>query len=63
MGKIKRGGYLFITWIGDHGYHVHVFKDDRQVLKYDLENQAVINGELTERIRKALESLIKEGKL
>jgi hypothetical protein len=26
MGKIRRGGYLFLWWIGDHApRHVHVF--------------------------------------
>jgi hypothetical protein len=26
MGKIRRGGYLFLWWIGDHPpRHVHVF--------------------------------------
>jgi hypothetical protein len=26
MGKVRRGGYLFIWWLGDHDpRHVHVF--------------------------------------
>lgn len=37
MGKIKRGNYQFLTWIGDHDYHVHIYKDDVQVLKWDLQ--------------------------
>ena len=29
MGKIRRGGFVFLTWIGDHSpYHVHVMKID-----------------------------------
>lgn len=35
MGKIRRGNYVFISWIGDHGNHVHVFKDRRLVVKWD----------------------------
>jgi hypothetical protein len=28
MGKLRRGGFVFVTWIGDHGpYHVHVYED------------------------------------
>jgi hypothetical protein len=37
MGKIRRGGYVFVTWIGDHGNHVHVYQDSRLVMKWDLE--------------------------
>jgi hypothetical protein len=34
MGKIRQGGYVFVTWIGDHSpYHVHVYRDRRLVLK------------------------------
>ena len=29
MSRIRRGGYIFISWIGDHApRHVHVFDDD-----------------------------------
>jgi len=29
MGRIRRGGYIFISWIGDHPpRHVHVYDDD-----------------------------------
>jgi len=29
MGRIRRGGYIFIWWIGDHlPHHVHVYDDD-----------------------------------
>ena len=29
MGRIPRGGYIFISWIGDHPpRHVHVYDDD-----------------------------------
>ena len=29
MGRIRRGGYIFVWWKGDHPLrHVHVFDDD-----------------------------------
>jgi hypothetical protein len=29
MGRIRRGGYVFISWIGDHPpRHVQVYDDD-----------------------------------
>jgi hypothetical protein len=34
MGKIRRGGYVFLTWRGDHTpRHVHVYHDGKLVLK------------------------------
>ena len=64
MGKIRRGGYVFVTWIGDHSpYHVHVYRDRRFVLKWDLENGAAMRGEPTARILELIEQLRKEGLL
>ena len=35
MGKIRRGGFVFVTWKGDHSpYHVHVYRDGTLVLKW-----------------------------
>lgn len=37
MGKIRRGGYVFVTWKGDHApRHVHVYRDGKLVVKWDL---------------------------
>ena len=34
MPKIRRGGYVFLTWKGDHSpRHVHVYRDGRLILK------------------------------
>ena len=39
MARIRRGGYIFITWIGDHSpRHVHVYRDGKLVVKWDLDN-------------------------
>jgi len=33
MGRIRRGGYIFIWWIGDHPpRHVHVFDNDGKII-------------------------------
>ncbi len=33
MGKVRRGGYLFLWWIGDHSpRHVHVFDSKGMLL-------------------------------
>lgn len=40
MGKIRRGGYIFVTWVGDHSpRHVHVYRDGKLVVKWDLMNR------------------------
>jgi len=64
MGKIRRGGFIFITWIGDHSpYHVHVYEDGRLVVKWDLENDVAMKGEATRKILKLIDELRDEGKL
>ncbi len=48
MGKVRRGGYVFFTWKGDHGpKHVHVYRDEKLVLKWDLENSKEMKGQAT----------------
>jgi hypothetical protein len=39
MGRIRRGGYTFVWWIGDHSpRHVHVFgKSGRLITRVNLE--------------------------
>ncbi len=62
MGKIRRGGYIFLTWKGDHSpRHVHVYRNSRLVLKWDLENRKAMKGEPTDRVLKLIEELIEEG--
>ena len=58
MGKIRRNNYVFLTWKGDHSpQHVHVYKDSKFVVKYDLENRQVMKGKITG----ALLTIIKES--
>ena len=45
MTTIRRGGYLFRTWSGDHyPRHVHVYRDRRLVVRWDLETGGPIEG-------------------
>jgi len=64
MGKIRRSGYVFVTWIGDHSpYHVHVYRDRELVLKWDLENDVPMKGQPSRRLLDLIEELRKEGLL
>lgn len=64
MPKIRRGGYIFLAWVGDHSpRHVHVYRDGQLVVKWDLDNWQPMKGEATARIRRLLAELAKEGKL
>ena len=64
MGKIRRGGYVFVSWIGDHTpRHVHVYLDGRLVVKWDLENRRPMKGEASRRVLKLIEELENEGEL
>ena len=58
MGRKKRGGYIFETYSGDHPpYHVHIYRGDDFVGRFDIENQLPMDGELSRQILKYLEDL------
>jgi hypothetical protein len=64
MSRIRRGGYLFISWIGDHApRHVHVYRDGKLVVKWDLENGRPIRGRPTAKILALIAELVSEGLL
>jgi len=43
MGKVRRGNYIFVTWVGDHPpRHVHIYKDGKLVVKWDLKNRVAM---------------------
>lgn len=64
MGRIRRGGYVFITWVGDHApRHVHVFRDNVLVLKWDLDAWVPIHGQPTRALFSVLCDLRNEGLL
>ena len=62
MGKVRRGGYVFVTWSGDHGpRHVHVYRAGRLVVKWDLDNGTPMKGAASRRVRKLIAALEPEG--
>ena len=64
MARLRRGGYIFVTWTGDHPPpHVHVYRNRRLVVKWDLENQTAIKGAASRRLRKLIAILEAEGLL
>ena len=64
MGKIRRGGFLFITWKGDHSpRHVHVYRDGRLVVIWDLENRKPMKGAAPRRVLDLIATLESEGAL
>jgi hypothetical protein len=64
MGKVRRGGYVFISWIGDHApRHVHVYRDGELVVKWDLEHGVAMKGSPTRRILQLIADLEEEGLL
>ncbi len=64
MSKLRRAGLVFLKWKGDHGpEHVHVFRDGRLVVKWDLENGKAMEGKPTRRVLDAIEGLVREGLL
>lgn len=64
MSKIRRGNLVFITWAGDHApRHVHVYKDGKLVVKWDLENCVAMKGKATQRVLKLISELEQEGRL
>jgi hypothetical protein len=53
-----------ISWVGDHDpKHVHVFKEGKQVVKWNIEAQVAIEGKATKKIKKLIAELLREGKL
>jgi hypothetical protein len=62
--KIRRGGYVFVSWIGDHPpRHVHVYLNGRLVLKWNLEAWRPMHGRPTRRVLRLLRELVEEGRL
>jgi hypothetical protein len=62
--KRRRGGYVFLSWMGDHSpRHVHVYRDGLLVVKWDLESHQVMQGSASRRLRRLIEELEQEGLL
>lgn len=64
MSKVRRGGYLFIAWKGDHSpRHVHVYKDGQLIVKWDIENWKPMRGRAPRRILRLIHELERAGLL
>ncbi len=64
MGKIGRGNCVFLTWKGDHSpRHVHVYKDEKLVVTWDLDDWQPMKGKATKRILSLIRELEDEGAL
>jgi len=64
MSKVCRGGYVFLTWKGDHSpRHVHVYRDGKLVLKWDLDNQKPMAGCPSRKVLQLIHQLDTEGLL
>ena len=64
MGKVRRGGYAFIAWKGDHApRHVHVYRDGKLIVKWDLENSKPMKGKISRAILDRIAELESEGLL
>ncbi len=64
MARIRRGGYFFLTWIGDHTpRHVHVYRDGKLIVKWDLENRMPMMGDANRRVLRLIDELESEGLL
>ena len=62
--KIRRGNYIFLAWVGDHGpRHVHVYKDGTLIVKWDLENGCAMEGSASRKVRSCIDELEREGRL
>jgi hypothetical protein len=63
-GNIGAAGYVFITWKGDHPpRHVHVYRDGKLMVKWDLDNRKPMKGAATRRILALIAELESEGLL
>ena len=64
MSKVRRGNFLFLAWKGDHGpRHVHVYRDGKLIVKWNLDDRVPMKGHATTRILQLIAELEREGTL
>ncbi len=62
--KLRRGNYVFLTWKGDHSpRHVHVYRNSKLVVKWDLENWQPMKGKASRKLLQLIALLNEEGDL
>jgi hypothetical protein len=65
MGRARRGGYIFIWWIGDHPpRHVHVFDNDGKIItRVNLDTMQPMDvGKIDKKIVDLINELREEGR-
>ena len=61
MGRLKRSGFIFVWWKGDHApRNVHVYRDGKLVVKWDLDNQKPMKGEAPRQVLELTGELVSE---
>jgi uncharacterized protein DUF4160 len=64
MGKVRRGGYVFMSWKSDHPpRHVHVYREGKLVVKWDLDNDKPMKGVASAEVRRLIRVLRSEGRV
>ena len=64
VGKIRRGGFIFVFWRGDHSpRHVHVYRDGKLIVKWNLDAGVPMKGASSWRILRVIADLETEGRL
>jgi hypothetical protein len=66
MGRVRRGGYIFIWWVGDHPPgHVHVYDDDANfITRMNLRTMQPMDvPKIGKRIVDLIRELQREGRL
>jgi hypothetical protein len=64
VGKLRRGGYIFISWKSDHPpRHVHVYRKGKLVVKWDLDNKKPMRGAASKKLLDLIGDLEHKGQL
>lgn len=64
MTRLRRSGYVFVAWKTDHApRHVHVYRDGRLVVKWNLDAYEPMKGHATARLISLIRDLHSEGLL
>jgi hypothetical protein len=66
MGRVRRGGYVFMWWIGDHKpRHVHVLdKNGRLITRVNLETMQPMDiSKIERKIVQLIRELQREGRI
>jgi hypothetical protein len=64
VGQIRLGGYIVISWRSDHPpRHVHVYREGRLIVKWDLDNGRPMRGSASRALVGLIRALQAEGRL